>query len=74
MMMASSLSMIMRIWDGVTDPFVGMMVDKTNGKFGKNRPFIAIGQIIMFATTFVMFNFSPRWALVSALLRSSSST
>ena len=37
-----------------------MMVDKTNGKFGKNRPFIVIGQIIMFATTFVMFNFIPK--------------
>lgn len=37
-----------------------MMVDKTNGKFGKNRPFIVIGQIIMFVTTFVMFNFIPK--------------
>ena len=44
MMVASSLTMMMRIWDGVTDPFVGFMVDKTNGKFGKNRPFIVIGQ------------------------------
>ena len=60
MMVASSLTMMMRLWDGVTDPFVGMMVDKTNGKFGKNRPFIVIGQIIMFATTFVMFNFIPK--------------
>ena len=49
--LAGSIVTIMRIWDGVTDPFVGMMVDKTNGKFGKNRPFIVIGQIIMFATT-----------------------
>ena len=58
--LAGSIVTIMRIWDGVTDPFVGMMVDKTNGKFGKNRPFIVIGQIIMFATTFVMFNFIPK--------------
>ena len=60
MVMASSFTMAMRIWDGVTDPFIGYMVDKTNGKFGKNRPFIVIGQIIMFATTFVMFNFIPK--------------
>ena len=58
--LAGSIVTIMRVWDGVTDPFAGMMVDKTNGKFGKNRPFIAIGQIIMFATTFVMFNFIPK--------------
>ena len=29
--LAGSIVTIMRIWDGVTDPFVGMMVDKTNG-------------------------------------------
>ena len=58
--LGGSIVSIMRVWDGVTDPFVGMMVDKTNGKFGKNRPFIVIGQIIMFATTFVMFNFIPK--------------
>lgn len=56
MMLASSLSMIMRIWDGVTDPFVGFMVDKTNGKFGKNRPFIVIGNIILAVTSFVLFH------------------
>ena len=56
MMVASSLTMMMRIWDGVTDPFVGMMVDKTNGKFGKNRPFIVIGQIILCVTSWVAFH------------------
>lgn len=45
MVMASSFTMAMRIWDGVTDPFIGYMVDKTNGKFGKNRPFMVIGSI-----------------------------
>ena len=54
MMVASSLTM--RIWDGVTDPFVGFMVDKTNGKFGKNRPFIVIGQIILCVTSWVAFH------------------
>ena len=54
MMVASSLTMAMRIWDGVTDPFVGFMVDKTNGKFGKNRPFMVIGNIILAASSFIM--------------------
>ena len=27
--LASSFSMIMRLWDGVTDPFIGFLVDKT---------------------------------------------
>ena len=56
MVVASSFLMMMRLWDGVTDPFVGFMVDKTNGKFGKNRPFIVIGQAVLFVTSFIMFH------------------
>ena len=54
--LASSFSMIMRIWDGVTDPFIGFLVDKTNGKFGKNRPFMVIGQIILCVASFILFH------------------
>ncbi len=54
--LAGSFSMFMRIWDGVTDPFVGFMVDKTNGKFGKNRPFMVIGNVILCVTSFIMFH------------------
>lgn len=46
----------MRIWDGVTDPFVGYMVDKTNGRFGKNRLFMILGNVILAVTSFVMFH------------------
>ena len=58
---ASSFSMMMRIWDGVTDPFIGFVVDKTNGKFGKNRPFMVIGNAILFVTSF----FIPCDALIT---------
>ena len=56
MVLASSFSMIMRLWDGVTDPIVGFMVDKTNGKFGKNRPFMVIGNIILCVCSFILFH------------------
>lgn len=56
---ASSFVTFMRIWDGVTDPFAGYIIDKTNGKFGKNRPFIVMGQIIMFIMSAVMFFVTP---------------
>lgn len=56
---AGSIVTIMRIWDGVTDPFIGMVVDNTNTKFGKNRPFILIGNAILFLMTFVMFRVIP---------------
>ena len=53
---ASSFAMMMRIWDGVTDPFIGYVVDKTNGKFGKNRPFMIIGNIILAVMSFILFH------------------
>ncbi len=53
---ATSFSTIMRVWDGVTDPFVGLLLDKTNGKFGKNRPFLVIGNVILAVTSFLLFN------------------
>ena len=57
--LAGSFVTVMRIWDGVTDPFVGFVVDKTNTKFGKNRPFIVVGQIILFVSSFILFNVTP---------------
>ncbi len=56
MVTASSFAMMMRLWDGVTDPFVGFMVDKMNGRFGKNRPFMVIGNVILCVTSFIMFH------------------
>ena len=57
--LAGSFSMIMRVWDGVTDPFIGYIVDKTDGKFGKNRPFMIIGNIILALASFLMFFVTP---------------
>lgn len=56
MTVAGSFSMMMRIWDGVTDPFIGFVVDKTNGRFGKNRPFMVIGNVILLVTSFILFH------------------
>ena len=53
---AGSFAMMMRLWDGVTDPIVGFLVDKTNGKFGKNRPFMVIGNVILAVTSFILFH------------------
>ncbi|MGP8314160.1 MFS transporter [Enterocloster aldenensis] len=57
--LAGSVVTIMRVWDGVTDPFVGILLDNTNTKFGKNRPFIVAGQMILFGMTFIMFHMLP---------------
>ncbi len=54
-MLVSNIMMAARFWDGVTDPIVGFLVDKTNGKFGKFRPFMLLGNLIMLVSVILMF-------------------
>ena len=49
----------MRVFDAVTDPIIGALMDKTNGKFGKFRPFMVIGSIIMAASVICLYVFTP---------------
>lgn len=53
--LAGTVMTAMRIWDGVTDPIIGYVVDKTDGKFGKNRPFMVLGNIILAIMAIIIF-------------------
>lgn len=44
---ASTMVTVMRLFDAVSDPIIGALIDKTNGKFGKFRPFMILGNVIM---------------------------
>lgn len=55
--LVSTLMTAMRIWDAFTDPIAGYILDKTDGKLGKNRPFIIAGNIIMMISCIIMFKF-----------------
>ncbi len=52
---ASTMVTIMRLFDAVTDPIIGALMDKTNGKFGKFRPFMLIGNIIMIISSILLY-------------------
>lgn len=45
----------MRIFDGITDPIIGFIIDKTDGKLGKFRPFMILGQAILLISTILMY-------------------
>ena len=49
----------MRVFDAITDPIIGALMDKTNGKFGKFRPFMVIGSIIMAASVICLYILTP---------------
>lgn len=46
----------MRVFDGVTDPLIGVMLDKTNTRFGRFRPFMLVGALIMCLSILGIFN------------------
>lgn len=53
--LVSSLLTSMRMFDAITDPIIGFIIDKTNTKFGKFRPMMVIGNIILAISTLVLY-------------------
>lgn len=51
----SCLLMGLNVFDGITDPMAGFFLDKTKGKYGKFRPFMFAGNIIMAFSTLLLF-------------------
>lgn len=52
----SSILTAMRAFDAVTDPIIGFIIDKTETKFGKFRPMMIIGNVILASTVLIMYN------------------
>lgn len=59
MVFASFMVTGMRVFDAITDPIIGVLIDKTNGKFGKFRPFMVLGNIIMAVSVILLYVFTP---------------
>ena len=50
------LMFTVRIFDALTDPILGHISDRTTTRFGRRRPYIAIGALFVAASMFVLFN------------------
>ena len=59
MAFASFMITGMRVFDAITDPIIGAIMDKTDGKFGKFRPFMVIGNIVMAISVFLLYVITP---------------
>ena len=59
MVFASFMVTGMRVFDAITDPIIGAIMDKTDGKFGKFRPFMVIGNIIMAISVIALYLLTP---------------
>lgn len=51
----SALLTVLNIFDAITDPAVGFLLDKTKGRFGKFRPFMLCGNLIMAASAILLY-------------------
>lgn len=47
--------MLTRIWDAVNDPLMGIIIQKTRSKFGRNKPWMLAGSILNFIFLVLMF-------------------
>ena len=45
----------MRIFDGFIDPVIGLMIDKTQGRFGKFRPWMISGNAMLALSAILMY-------------------
>ena len=59
MLFASFMVTGMRVFDAITDPIIGALMDKTNTKFGKFRPFMVIGNAIMAVSVILLYVVTP---------------
>ncbi|MBU2870421.1 MFS transporter [Colwellia sp. E2M01] len=59
---AGTMFLVVRIWDAVTDPIVGIIADRTNTRWGKFRPYIAFGAI-PFGLVGVLTFTTPDWSM-----------
>ena len=68
--LVSVLLASLNIFDGITDPIIGLIMDKSNGRFGKFRPFMVAGNIIMALNLTFLYTLrhSPGWLMVPLLV------
>ncbi len=54
-MVVSVLMLVARIWDAINDPMMGVIAENTNTKWGRFRPYIAIGAPFLALATVLTF-------------------
>lgn len=52
---AGILLLLTRIWDGLNDPIMGNITDRTHSRWGKNRPYIIVGGVFLSIFTVLLF-------------------
>lgn len=60
---ASTIMLISKIWDAVTDPVMGYISDNTRSRFGRRKPYMFIGGISLVVALFLLFAPIREWGI-----------
>lgn len=58
----SLLLLLVRIFDAINDPIIGSIADRTKSKWGRYKPWVAIGATVMSLLIIVLFAAQPGWS------------
>ena len=60
---ASTIFMISKLWDAITDPIMGFVTDNTRGKHGRRKPYLFWGGISLMFAIFLLFAPIRDWGM-----------
>jgi GPH family glycoside/pentoside/hexuronide:cation symporter len=60
--LVGSILMVMRLWDAITDPIMGYISDNWKGRWGRRKPFLLIGTLLMAVAYPLIWYASPEWS------------
>ncbi len=59
----SMILMIFRIWDALIDPLMGWISDNTRTRFGRRRPYMFVGCLLMGLALPFVWRFNEHWSM-----------
>lgn len=62
---ASTVMMISKIWDAITDPVMGHVTDNTRSKYGRRKPYMFVGGFLLIIALLLLFAPIREWGITS---------